>query len=743
MLAARLLSNRIAHQAAVRPVLRPVIAARSVVNGASITRHAIARVNSAFLHTSRTVRKSEAAPADDNSMTVTVNGTDVSVPKGVTVLQACEAAGYDVPRFCYHDRLSIAGNCRMCLVEVEKAPKPVASCAAPAMPGMKVITDSPLVKKAREGVMEFLLANHPLDCPICDQGGECDLQDQSVTFGSDKSRFKEFKRSVEDKNIGPFVKTIMTRCIHCTRCVRFAAEVAGVEALGTTGRGNAMEIGTYVEQAFDSEVSGNVIDLCPVGALTSKPFAFTSRPWELISTESVDTMDAVGAAIRIDTRGAEIMRVVPRLNEDVNEEWLADRSRFSYDGLKRQRLDTPMVRNGAEFAPAEWDEAFESIHAALKGVDGAHIKAIAGDSVDAEALVAFKDLMNRLGSENVECRQDGAQVNADLRSNYVMNSGISGIEQADAIVLVGSNPRMEAPLVNTRIRKGVIHYNTPVAVIGPDCDLTYEHQHLSDDVAVLQQIADGKNAFCKTLETAENPMLIVGMGALRGGQSGELYATLDRIVAKYPNLVQEDWNGINFLQLAAARTAALDIGFVPGASASDEKAKVVFLLGADDFAEADIPKDAFVVYQGSHGDRGASRANVVLPGAAYTEKAGTYVNTEGRVQRTKVAVSRLPGAREDWKIVRALSEYLGLTLPYNTLGEVRQRLEDIAPHFAYADTVEPSSLRVSSPATKKKLRAGPIKPAIENHFMVDPITRNSRVMAKAVATLKTANNSYV
>jgi len=664
------------------------------------------------------------------------------VPAGCTVLQACEVAGIEVPRFCYHDRLSIAGNCRMCLVEVEKSPKPVASCAMPIMPGMKIKTDTPMVRKAREGVMEFLLANHPLDCPICDQGGECDLQDQSVVFGSDRSRFREYKRTVEDKNLGPFVKTNMTRCIHCTRCVRFATEVAGVEDLGATGRGNAMEIGTYVPKYFDSELSGNIIDICPVGALTSKPYAFTARPWELDHVESVDVHDAVGSNIRIDIRGVEVMRVLPRLNEDINEEWLSDKSRFAYDGLKYQRLDTPFVRKQGQLVPVDWPQALRAVRQGLVGVKSSQMRAIAGDLMDAEALVALKDLFNRLGSNNLESRVDCPNVSPDLRSNYLFNSSIVGIEQADVILLIGCNPRMEAPIINARIRKTHVHAGTQVYSLGPKAFLTYPSTDLGNDPSTLEKIAAGQHNFNAVLKSAANPMVIVGASVFKRPDADAIQVALLQIAKSNPNLRTEEWNGLNVLHTAAARSAALDIGFVPSGDAARKPAKFVYLLGADDLQAYDIPPDAFIVYQGHHGDKGVSDAHVVLPGVAYTEKDGTYVNTEGRPQRGKKAVTTVGDAREDWKIIVALSEILGLGLPYTTLDEIRARMADIAPHLALVDQVQPTTFHTPQLQSSGKISSDPFAQTLKNFFMTDVITRSSRNMVKATSTLKKSANNY-
>jgi len=684
-------------------------------------------------------RSFHASSARFNEIRISVNGEDVTVPAGVTVLQAVEQAGVHVPRFCYHDRLSIAGNCRMCLVEVEKSPKPVASCAMPAVPGMKVFTDTTLVKKAREGVMEFLLANHPLDCPICDQGGECDLQDQSMEFGGDTSRFKEIKRTVEDKNIGPLVKTIMTRCIHCTRCIRFTTEVAGVTDMGATGRGNSMEIGTYVSKVLDTELSGNVIDLCPVGALTSKPFAFKARTWELEMTESVDCLDAVGASIRIDSRGTEVLRVVPRLHEEVNEEWLADRSRFSYDGLKRQRLDTPMIKKDGQFEAVTWKEALLHVVDKLQSVRASEIMGVSGDLVDAEAIISLKDFLNRVGCTNLTNVQVEAPLESDFRSQYLFNSTIFGVEDADALLMVGSNPRMEAPLVNARIRKCVVHYGLDVASVGPACDLTYDKHELGADVSVLNKIIDGSHPYAATLAKAERPMIMIGMGGLAPQVRESVQGAVDSLLKKYPALQTEDWNGVNYLHTASGRVAAHELGFVPGV-AEPVAPKFVYLLQADSPHIA-IPDDAFVVYQGSHGDFGATCADVILPGAAYTEKVGTYVNMEGRAQRTQAAANTVGSAKQDWAIIRALSELAGVTLPYDSLDQVQARLEDVAPSFGKIGGVE--STTIHAPIQEKSISAkGTLSPYFTNHWMTNPISRSSVVMAKCTDQMPNATNSY-
>ncbi len=670
--------------------------------------------------------------------TVKVDGVELEVAPGTTVLQACEQAGKEIPRFCYHERLSIAGNCRMCLVEISPGPpKPAASCAMPCADKMEIKTDSPMVKKARRGVMEMLLINHPLDCPICDQGGECDLQDQALFYGFDRSRFAENKRAVKDKDFGPLIETNMTRCIHCTRCVRFATEVAGVEELGATGRGESMEIGTYVGNAITSEMSGNMIDLCPVGALTSKPFAFTARSWELRRTESIDVLDAVGSAIGVDARGAEVMRIQPRLNEDVNEEWLADKSRFAYDGLKRQRLDRPYVRDNGKLREASWEEAFDRIKNTISGLDGAAIGAIAGDMADVEAMCALKDLMGALGSPNMDCRQDGAKLEAGARASYVFNSSIAGIEDADAILLVGTNPRTEAPVLNARIRKRWLAGGCKIGVIGPDVDLTYRTTHVGTGPEALADLG----AFGEVLQAAERPMIILGSGAVARADGAAILAAT-RALAQKVGAVGEGWNGFNFLQRAASRVGGLDIGFTPGAGGRDTAAiiagardgaiKAVWLLGADEIDMNGLG-NAFVIYQGHHGDAGAHRADVILPGAAYTEKNATYVNTEGRVQRTKAAHFPLGEAKEDWAIVRAFSAVCGKALPYDSLDAVRARMGAINPVFNSVDALAETPW--SEFGTPGDISAQPFAEVVENYYMTDPISRASVTMARCTDAL--------
>jgi len=673
---------------------------------------------------------------------VIIDGNPVQIENGSSILQACESVGINVPRFCFHERLSVAGNCRMCLVEIEKSPKPVASCAYPTMPGMKIFTNSAMVKKAREGVMEFLLANHPLDCPICDQGGECDLQDQAMHFGSDRSRYVEAKRSVEDKNLGPLVKTVMTRCIHCTRCVRFSQEVAGVNMLGAVGRGNAMEIGTYVEAALNSEMSGNVVDLCPVGALTSKPNAFAYRSWELRMTNSIDALDPCGPAIRVDTTKGEVVRVQPRLNEAVNEEWISDKTRYAVDGLKRQRLDVPLLRKDGVLTQVSWKVALEAAASALASVPGTSIGAFAGPLADVESLVAVKDLFNKLGSTTTV---GPARLSADLRPSYLMNSTIAGLEEADALLLVGSNPRIEAPLVNSRIRKMVRHFDLPVASVGPAADLTYEYEHLGATSDAVAKLLDDSSAFGKVLRDAEKPVVLVGMGALNR-PDGEAIGALAKQIAKKCGAVKDSWNGFGVLQTSGAAAGALDIGFVPGPTAKPmSELRVVYLVGADDAPLKEMSPGTFVIYQGHHGDAGASVADLVLPGAAYTEKSATYVSTEGRVQRTSRALGPPGEAREDWSIVVALSILLGQRLPYESLPALRDRMADIAPHLALLQpevAVQPAStematLALDAATQTAKPSSAPLVSAVTNFYMTDAVSRASTTMAKCTQVFGT------
>jgi NADH-quinone oxidoreductase subunit G len=681
-----------------------------------------------------------------------VDGKEIDIPPEYTLLQACEAAGAEIPRFCFHERLSIAGNCRMCLVELVGSPKPVASCAwgvRDCRPGPKgeppeVKTRSPMVKKAREGVMEFLLINHPLDCPICDQGGECDLQDQSMAYGVDASRYRENKRAVEDKYIGALVKTVMNRCIHCTRCIRFSTEVAGVPELGAIGRGEDMEITTYLEHAMTSELQGNVVDLCPVGALTSKPYAFAARPWELGKTESIDVMDAVGSAIRVDFRGREVMRVLPRTNDAVNEEWISDKTRHVVDGLKIQRLDHPYVRERGHLRPASWSEAFQAIAARVRATRPERTGAIAGDLAAIEEMFALKTLMGRLGVKNIDARQDGSAIDpAWGRATYLFNPGIAGIEQADALLIVGANPRREAAVLNARIRKRWRMGGFPIGVIGERADLTYSYDHLGAGPETLAELAAGRHAFAETLKAAKAPMILIGAGAL-ARPDGAAVASLAAQAAGALGVVKEDWNGFAVLHAAASRVGALEIGFVPAAGGRGAVEmthagvlELAFLLGAD---EVEVAKGAFVVYLGTHGDRGAHRADVILPGAAYTEKSGLYVNTEGRVQIAERAGFPPGQAREDWAILRALSDVLGHKLPFDSLAELRATLFKEHPELQRIDEII-----AGDPADIARLAArggapekAPFRSAIDDFYLTNPIARASVVMHECSALAKGA-----
>ncbi len=677
-----------------------------------------------------------------------VDGKEIEVPDHFTLLQACEEAGAEVPRFCFHERLSVAGNCRMCLIEVKGGPpKPAASCAmgvrdvrgGPNGELPEVFTNTPMVKKAREGVMEFLLINHPLDCPICDQGGECDLQDQAMAFGIAGSRYAENKRAVEDKYIGPLVKTVMNRCIHCTRCVRFTTEVAGIAELGLIGRGEDAEITTYLEQAMTSELQGNVVDLCPVGALTSKPFAFTARPWELNKTETIDVMDALGSAIRVDTRGREVMRVMPRVNEAINEEWISDKSRFIWDGLKTQRLDRPYVRKDGRLQPANWGEAFGAIKTAVAATSGSKIGAIAGDLASVEEMFALKSLLASLGSANVDCRQDGAALDPSLgRASYLFNSTIEGIEQADALLIVGSNPRYEAAVLNARIRKRWRRGGFPIGVIGEAGELRYNYEYLGSGAETLSDLANGSHSFIEKLKSAKNPLIIIGQGALARADGAAVLAAAAKLAVSV-GAISEEWNGFSVLHTAAARVGGLDIGFVPGeggvaAAEMVTSMDVLFLLGAD---EIDLSNKGakFTVYIGSHGDHGAMHADVILPGAAYTEKSGIWVNTEGRVQVGNRAGFAPGEAREDWAILRALSDVLGKKLPFDSLSALRGQLYVAHPHLAETDEIvagngkDIEALAAHAGSLNKSAFASTVK----DFYLTNPIARASAVMAECSA----------
>jgi NADH-quinone oxidoreductase subunit G len=672
-----------------------------------------------------------------------IDGKEIDVPPEFTLLQACEAAGAEIPRFCYHERLSIAGNCRMCLVEVKGGPKPVASCAwgvRDCRPGPKgeppeISTRSPMVKKAREGVMEFLLINHPLDCPICDQGGECDLQDQAMGYGVDSSRFAENKRAVEDKYLGALVKTSMNRCIQCTRCVRFAAEVCGVPEMGATGRGEDMEITTYLETALTSELQGNLVDICPVGALTSKPYAFAARPWELGKTQSIDVMDGVGSAIRVDTRGREVMRILPRVNEAVNEEWISDKTRHVVDGLRTQRLDRPYIRDNGQLYRASWSDAFDAIAARTGRSDGRRIGAIAGGLAAVEEMFALKDLLTRYGSVNLAV-QGGDAFDPNIgRASYIFNPGIAGIEQADALLIVGSNPRKEAAVLNARIRKRWRSGQLKIGLIGAKADLTYAYDYLGAGKDSLSDLAAGKHSFADVLRGAKNPIVLVGSGVAARHDGAAALALAAKLAVNF-GAVKAGWNGFAVLHDTASRAGALDIGFAAGAGGLSAAQMttfgtldVLFLLGAD---EIKVPDGTFVVYIGTHGDRGAHRADVILPGAAYTEKSGIYVNTEGRVQMANRAAFPPGEAREDWAIIRALSEVIGKRLPYDSLVALRQAIFKAVPHMMRIDRIEPGNADDIRTLAGKggRVEKAPFKSSVEDFYLTNPIARASAVMAE-------------
>ena len=671
---------------------------------------------------------------------IKIDGIEIEVANGTTVIQACEQVGAEVPRFCYHERLSIAGNCRMCLVEVKGMPKPQASCAlgvndlrpGPNGEPPEVFTRTPIVRKAREGVMEFLLINHPLDCPICDQGGECDLQDQSMAYGVDKNRFIENKRAVEDKYLGPLVKTSMNRCIHCTRCVRFTTEVAGVEEMGAIGRGEDTEITTYLEKSMSSELQGNVIDLCPVGALTSKPYEFKARPWELRNNESIDVMDAVGSAIRIDVRGREVMRILPRQNDDVNEEWISDKTRFVWDGLKSQRLDQPYIRENGKLRPAAGTEALALVASKLKAAGPEKSAALIGDLNAVEEIFALKELMSAMGVKNVDCRESHSALGVlGGRAGYLFNASIAAIDDADSILIVGSNPRTEAAVLNARIRKAWKR-GAHVGVIGEKADLSYEYIHLGNGPETLAKLG----AFAEVLKSAKKPLIIVGQGAIARAD-GVAVLSLAAKTAQDLGVVKDGWNGFCVLHTAAARAGALEVcalPTVPGGKSTaeilDGSMEAIWLLGAD---EHDLSKigNAFVIYQGTHGDAGAHRADVILPGAAYSEKSGTYVNTEGRVQIARRASFPPGDAREDWAIIRAASEALGATLPFNTLEELRACVYQGVPHLSRSGQLIPADPAGLDELAKAggKLSSEPFVSAVKDFYFTNPIARASRIMA--------------
>ena len=656
-----------------------------------------------------------------------VNNNEVEIEEGLTVLQACEKAGVEIPRFCYHEKLSIAGNCRMCLVEIEKSPKPIASCAMPATEGMNIKTNTPLVEKARKGVMEFLLANHPLDCPVCDQGGECDLQDQSMFYGIDKSRYKENKRSVPEKYMGPLIKTQMTRCIHCTRCIRFATEVAGVPELGAIGRGENMQITTYLEKSMESELSANVVDLCPVGALTSKPYVFEARPWELKKTETIDVMDAVGSNIRVDTYGWEVKRVLPRINEDINEEWISDKTRYACDGLLKQRIDTPYIRENGKLKKTTWNEALKLLIDKIKSFKPNEIAGIVGDLSDLEMIYSFKTFFEKcLVSKNFECRDDKIYINPQQRINYIFNSKINGIEESDFVLLIGTNPRLESTILNARIRKAYKKNNIQIYSIGNPGELTYPYHNIGNTTSIIKDIISGHHKISKKIMESKKPIIIIGQSALSGEKGKYIFESIKNFLFNN-NFINKNWNALNVLNQQASRVGALDLdmylinknnNFPFFDKLENNDFKFIYLLGADNFNFE--KKDKFIVYQGSHGDKGAEIADIILPGAAYTEKDGMFVNLEGRLQYAYKA-SYPPGeAREDWLVFKDIANMMNKPLGYNNLKNLR---ENILNHIQ-------KKKNIFEKTHEQKFLESDISIKEIDYYYTNPISRASKVMSE-------------
>ena len=665
---------------------------------------------------------------------ITINGKEIEFEKGMTVLQACELANVEIPRFCYHEKLSIAGNCRMCLVEMEKSPKPIASCAMPAAEGMNIKTNTYLVEKARKGVMEFLLANHPLDCPVCDQGGECDLQDQSLYYGVDKSRFVENKRDVKEKYMGPLIKTQMTRCIHCTRCVRFATEVAGVPEIGAIGRGENMQITTYLEKSMESELSANVIDLCPVGALTSKPYAFEARPWELKKTESVDVMDAVGSNIRVDTYNWEVKRILPRLNNDINEEWISDKTRYSCDGLLKQRLDVPYIKKENKLQKSNWDEALDLLIKKIKEVQPNEIAGHIGDMINMENALGFKKLFNLIKSNNLEFREKKFYINSSEKINYIFNSSINGIEQSDFILLIGTNPRHEASMLNARIRKAFVQKKVPIFSIGDPGDLTYDYKIISDKTDEIKKIINNESELSNKILSAKNPIIIIGESVLELESGKYIFEEIKNFLIQN-NKISQEWNPLNILIQNASTVGLLDLKIIPDQKENNftffnnlenKKFKLLYLLGSDNL---DFKKDnEFVVYQGSHGDRGAEVADIVLPSATYTEQEGLYENLEGRVQECKKASYPIGEALEDWKIFNRIIKKMGLNDTTN-FDQLRKEVLNSIPNFSelneLPENVESKNSKIQSNFVSEKIIIREL-----DYYYTNSISRSSKTMSE-------------
>ena len=667
---------------------------------------------------------------------ISINGKNYQVPNGITIIQACEVAEIEIPRFCYHERLSIAGNCRMCLVEVAGGPpKPVASCAMPINEGMQIFTDTPMVKKAREGVMEFLLANHPLDCPICDQAGECDLQDQAYQYGKGTGNYQEHKRAVQDKNMGPLIKTHMTRCIHCTRCVRFIEDVAGTSEIGAVNRGESMEITTYLEKNISSELSGNIIDLCPVGALTSKPYAFKARSWELKKTESIDVMDAVGSNIRIDSRGIEIMRILPRLNEEINEEWISDKARFCYDGLKYQRLDKAYIKTNEKLTATTFNQAIETIAEKFKSLKANEISALTGPVSAIEDIFSLKCLLDKIGTKNYDCRINNQKINSKDRSSFLFNTNISNIEQSDLCLLIATNPRKEAPILNARIRKRFLTKKLEVASIGCQDNLTYPYSFLGNELKILQEIYEDKHQFCEKLRKAKNPIIIIGEDAI-SNDDGELINIYCKKIAEKFSLIRDDWNGFNFLSKTTGLLNGLELDFI-GSSNVDEilekcqsqEIKAIILHSVDDYIDFKKLKNTFVIYIGSHGDNGADIADIILPATAYSEKNALYTNLEGRIQATKRAVFAPGEAKEDWQIIIELAKKLNIDLDFKNHEELRKKLTEYDNKFLYLDQAIKAKWTASNDI-KKQFVNNSISTKNFDFYLSNPIARSSKTLNK-------------
>ena len=683
---------------------------------------------------------------------IVIDGKDFEVEENLSIIQACEVSGVEIPRFCYHEKLSVAGNCRMCLVDIEDArgmsPKPVASCAMQVSDGLKIHTKTQRVKKAREGVMEFLLINHPLDCPICDQGGECDLQDQSVAYGLGGSRYEQNKRSVENKDMGPFIKTEMNRCIHCTRCVRFSTEVSGSDEIGAIGRGRDMEITTYLDIAVKSELSGNVIDLCPVGALTSKPYAFSARPWELKQTESIDVMDAVGSNIRIDTKGNKVMRVLPRNNDEVNEEWISDKTRFFWDGLSLQRIDKPYLRENGKLRQVSWDKAIDVASDKLLNTNPEKIASITGDLVSIESIYSIKKLMDSIKSPNTECRQDGSKINGG-REKWLFNSKLSGIDESDGCLLIGTNPRIEAALINSRIIRKSKENNYSIGLLGNKSELNYNYDYLGDDPSIIYDLINNNNPFCKKLSEMNKPLMIIGQGALKGDE-GEDYLNLCIELANNYNFLNNHWNGFNVLHTAASRPGAMEIGFLPGEGGKDldkiidcyKKGDIstLFLLGADEI-EISEKTDCFVIYQGHHGDKGANIADLILPSPSFNEQNGLFINTEGRIQESIRATFPIGEAKEDWEIISLISKKMGLENIDNSFEDLRSSLFQSFPHLADIDMCL-SGEKLPEKIERRDIKQHVFKSSLNNFWLSNSITRSSRLMCERnnISTKKIAGD---